>query len=38
MSEPDGDRAKSVELISSLLALMTNRSDLNEFKRTQLPR
>jgi protein-disulfide isomerase-like protein with CxxC motif len=38
MSEPDGDRAKSVELINALLALMTNRSDLNEFKRTQLPR
>jgi hypothetical protein len=27
-----------VELITALLALMTNRSDLNEFKHTQLPR
>ncbi len=38
MSEPDADRAKSVELINALLDLMTNRCDLNEFKRTQLPR
>ncbi len=38
MSEPDGDRAKSVELISALLDMMTNRPDLNEFKHTQLPR
>jgi protein-disulfide isomerase-like protein with CxxC motif len=38
MSEPDGDPATSVELISALLDMMTNRPDLNEFKRTQLPR
>jgi hypothetical protein len=38
MSEPSDDPAQSVELITSLLALMTNRADLNEFKHTQLPR
>jgi hypothetical protein len=38
MSEPGDDPAQSVELITSLLALMTNRADLNEFKHTQLPR
>src|SRR5579863_5036098 len=38
MSEPGDDAAESVELITSLLALMTNRADLNEFKHTQLPR
>jgi hypothetical protein len=38
MSEPSGDPDQSVELITSLLALMTNRPDLNEFKHTQLPR
>lgn len=38
MTEPGDDAAASVELISSLLNLMTNRADLNEFKHTQLPR
>jgi hypothetical protein len=38
MSEPGDDPAASVELITSLLAMMTNRADLNEFKHTQLPR
>ena len=38
MSEPDDDPATSVELITSLLAMMTNRAALNEFKHTQLPR
>jgi protein-disulfide isomerase-like protein with CxxC motif len=38
MSEPQGDPAQSVELITALLAMMTNRPDLNEFKHTQLPR
>jgi hypothetical protein len=38
MSEPGDDPATSVELITSLLAMMTNRADLNEFKHTQLPR
>jgi hypothetical protein len=38
MSEPGGDPAASVELITALLAMMTNRRDLNEFKHTQLPR
>ncbi len=38
MSEPGDDPAQSVELITALLALMTNRRDLNEFKHTQLPR
>jgi hypothetical protein len=38
MSEPSDDPAESVELITSLLAMMTNRADLNEFKHTQLPR
>jgi len=38
MREPGDDPAKSVELITTLLALMTNRGDLNEFKHTQLPR
>jgi hypothetical protein len=38
MSEPSGDPAESVELITSLLTLMTSRTDLNEFKHTQLPR
>jgi protein-disulfide isomerase-like protein with CxxC motif len=38
MSEPSDDPAQSVELINALLAMMTNRPDLNEFKHTQLPR
>ena len=38
MSEPSDDPAESVELITSLLAMMTKRADLNEFKHTQLPR
>jgi hypothetical protein len=38
MSEPGNDPAPSVELITSLLTMMTNRADLNEFKHTQLPR
>jgi protein-disulfide isomerase-like protein with CxxC motif len=38
MSEPDGDPTKSIELITALLAMMTDRPDLNEFKHTQLPR
>jgi protein-disulfide isomerase-like protein with CxxC motif len=38
MSEPQGDPAQSVELITALLAMMTNRPDLNEFKHTQLQR
>lgn len=38
MSEPGDDPAASVELIDSLLALMSVRPDLNEFKHTQLPR
>jgi protein-disulfide isomerase-like protein with CxxC motif len=38
MSEPSDDRAQSVELINALLAMMTSRPDLNEFKHTQLPR
>jgi hypothetical protein len=38
MSEPSEDPAQSVELITALLAMMTNRADLNEFKHTQLPR
>ncbi len=38
MNEPGDDPAESVELITALLALMTNRPDLNEFKHTQLPR
>jgi hypothetical protein len=38
MSEPGDDPAQSVELITALLAMMTNRRDLNEFKHTQLPR
>jgi 2-hydroxychromene-2-carboxylate isomerase len=38
MSEPEGDPTQSVELIDALLAMMTKRPDLNEFKHTQLPR
>src|SRR5580658_1474907 len=38
MSEPSDDPAESVELITALLSMMTNRADLNEFKHTQLPR
>jgi protein-disulfide isomerase-like protein with CxxC motif len=38
MSEPGDDATSSVELITSLLTLMTKRADLNEFKHTQLPR
>ena len=38
MSEPSDDPAQSVELITTLLAMMTNRADLNEFKHTRLPR
>ncbi len=38
MSEPDGDPARSIELIIALLAMMAERPDLNEFKHTQLPR
>src|SRR5580704_18080190 len=34
MSEPDGDRSKSIELIDALLAMMADRLELNEFKRT----
>jgi len=38
MSEPSDDPTASVDLITSLLTLMTGRADLNEFKHTQLPR
>jgi 2-hydroxychromene-2-carboxylate isomerase len=38
MSEPSDDPAASVGLMTTLLAMMTNRVDLNEFKHTQLPR
>jgi hypothetical protein len=38
MSEPSDDPAASADLITTLLALMTVRADLNEFKHTQLPR
>jgi 2-hydroxychromene-2-carboxylate isomerase len=38
MSEPSDEPAESVELITSLLTMMTSRADLNEFKHTQLPR
>jgi protein-disulfide isomerase-like protein with CxxC motif len=38
MSEPGDDPATSVQLIDSLLHLMTTQGDLNEFKHTQLPR
>ena len=38
MSEPGEDATKSVQLIDSLLYLMTDQADLNEFKHTQLPR
>ena len=38
MSEPGEDPDASVELINSLLDMMTNRSDINEFKHTRLPR
>ena len=38
MSEPGDDPAQSVELITALLSMMTNRPDLNEFKHTQLQR
>jgi 2-hydroxychromene-2-carboxylate isomerase len=38
MSEPSDDPAESVELITTLLEMMTKRADLNEFKHTQLPR
>jgi len=38
MSEPGDDPERSVELITTLLTLMTSRADLNEFKHTQLPR
>lgn len=37
MTEPRDDTQVSVELIDALLAMMTTRSDLNEFKHTQLP-
>jgi len=38
MSEPSDNPATSVELINTLLSMMKNRRDLNEFKHTQLPR
>jgi hypothetical protein len=38
MSEPSDDPAASLELITTLLAMMADRPDLNEFKHTQLPR
>jgi len=38
MSEPSDNPGESVELITTLLDMMTNRADLNEFKHTQLPR
>jgi hypothetical protein len=38
MSEPSDDPVASIELVNSLLTLMTSGSDLNEFKHTQLPR
>src|SRR6202167_2017069 len=38
MSEPSDDPSASVELITTLLTMMANRADLNEFKHTQLPR
>jgi DSBA-like thioredoxin domain-containing protein len=38
MSEPSDDPDASVELITTLLSMMANRADLNEFKHTQLPR
>ena len=37
MKEPSRDAQASVALIDSLLSLMANQSDLNEFKHTQLP-
>jgi hypothetical protein len=37
MTSPTGDAETSVEIISSLLTLMSQRADLNEFKHTQLP-
>ena len=37
MKEPSDDAQASVNLIHSLLSLMINQSDLNEFKHTQLP-
>jgi len=38
MSEPGKNPEESVELITSLLTMMTSRADLNEFKHTQVPR
>jgi hypothetical protein len=38
MSEPSEDSSASVELITTLLTMMSTRADLNEFKHTQLPR
>jgi hypothetical protein len=37
MTEPSDDAQASVEMINSLLNLMTARPELNEFKHTQLP-
>ncbi len=37
MDPPGSDPSVSVELITSLLTLMTNRSALNEFKHTRVP-
>ena len=37
MKEPSDDAQASVALIDSLLSLMINQNDLNEFKHTQLP-
>ena len=37
MTSPTADAQASVEIIQSLLTLMTQRVDLNEFKHTQVP-
>jgi hypothetical protein len=37
MTSPSADAQASVEIIQSLLTLMTQRVDLNEFKHTQVP-
>ena len=37
MTAPNDDSQASVKIVESLLTLMANESDLNEFKHTQLP-
>jgi hypothetical protein len=37
MKPPTEDGANSIEIISSLVTLMADSADLNEFKHTQLP-